>query len=40
MFQILVNFNPPKQSEGGLKNGQNPDSGSKNSEYQNNVAVS
>ena len=33
-------YNPPSAARGGLKeNGQNPDSGSKNSENQNNDAV-
>ena len=34
-------YNPPSTARGGLKeNGQNPDSGSKNSENQNNDAIS
>ena len=41
-FQFGVLFlTPPSGARGGLKeNGQNPDSGSKNSENQNNDAVS
>ena len=36
------NYNPPEESEGGglKEKGQNPDSGSKNSENQNNDAIS